>query len=241
MTLNSPVSLLWAHQLRKEHNTIVAQIEELKALHPSESEFRRLLARSEKAEAAFNKLRKEVTELRTAHQNNVNVIEGLTKDLQVKEKGHEVNVAAREEKEESLRLEIKAMSEALTRQKGELGSIAAEVQNVQNQAEEGNEAVEQRLLQREDEMVELRSLIQALDQKISDAVTVVKDSVECAHPDGQFLFDFVAIARRAADDAQKHPPLLPKMCPRQTHSTWMPTCKPSPLPHLDPCSALHWQ
>jgi len=194
MSLNSPVSLLWAHQLRREHATIVAQIEELKALHPSASEYKRLLTRSEKAEATCNKLRKEVAELGTAHEKTVKVIERLTKDLQVKENAHRANVAAREEKEEGLQLEVKALSEALTRQQGELCSIADGVQNVQNQVEKRNEATEQRLLQGENGMAELRRLIEALDQKIGDAVTVIKDSVECTKPDGQFLFDKVAIS-----------------------------------------------
>lgn len=194
MSLNSPVSLLWAHQLRREHATIVAQIEELKALHPSASEYKRLLTRSEKAEATCNKLRKEVAELGTAHEKTVKVIERLTKDLQVKENAHRANVAAREEKEEGLQLEVKALSEALTRQQGELCSIADGVQNVQNQVEKRNEATEQRLLQGENGMAELRRLIEALDQKIRDAVTVIKDSVECTKPDGQFLFDKVAIS-----------------------------------------------
>jgi chromosome segregation ATPase len=194
MTLDSPVSLLWAHQLRREHATIVAQIEELKALHPSALEHKRLVTRSEKAEATCNTLRQEVAELRTGHEKTVKVIEELTKDLQVKENTHRGNDAAREEKEEGLQLEVKTLSDALTRHQGELCSIADEVQNLQNQVEERNEATEQRLLQRENGMAELRRLIQVLDQKIEDAVTVIKDSIECTKPDGQFLFDSVAVS-----------------------------------------------
>lgn len=184
--LNSPVSLLWAHQLRREHATIVAQLEETKELHPSASELKKLVTRTEKAEAASNKLRKEVAELKTAHQKTVKVVESWRRDLQVKEKAHTVSFADREEKEERFRLEIETLSELLKRQEGGLASVADEVRNIQNQAEEGNEATEQRLLQKEDEIIELRGLIRALDAKIGDAVTVIKDSVECAKTTGSF-------------------------------------------------------
>lgn len=184
--LNSPVSLLWAHQLRREHAVIVAQLEGLKELHPSASELKRLVARTEKAEASTNSIRKELSELKTAHQKTAKVIEALEKGLQVKDKARaSADLAALEKHEESIRLEIKTCCERLTRHEGVLASTADELQKVRCQAEEGNAAMEQKLLRKEDETAELRRSIQVLEQKIDDAVTVIKDSVECPKTTGE--------------------------------------------------------
>jgi hypothetical protein len=167
-SLNSPISLLWAHQLRREHTSIVAQLEELKALHPSAAELRILVARSEKAEASNGKLRKELTELKNAHLKTVNVLEGVKKALRGQKEARAEDGVGRE----GLKGNVERLSGLLSRLDGELKSFRRE-------AEEGDEAIEQRLLKREDEIDELRGLIQALDQRIGDAVTVIRDSVDC--------------------------------------------------------------
>ncbi len=51
--------------------------------------------------------------------------------------------------------------------------------------------VEQKLLRTEDEVFELRSRIQVLEQKIGDAVTVVKDSVGCRRWDGEITAGYI--------------------------------------------------
>ncbi len=91
--LNSPVSLLWAHQLRKEHATIVAQLEEIKGLHPSASELKKLVTRTEKTEVATNNIRKDFTDLRTAHQKSVKSISGIEENVRTLQRVHTGDVA----------------------------------------------------------------------------------------------------------------------------------------------------
>jgi hypothetical protein len=182
--LNSPVSHLWAHQLRREHATIVDQLGELKALHPSAVELKKLVTRTEKVEAATTKFRKEFTELKSAHQKSVKVIEALENELQVKDRDREADLAAKGKNEESFRVEIEALNESLRRQEGELAKFANDVRKKHGQHTEISAVIEQKLLQKEDEITELRILVQALDQKIGDAVTLIKDSVECPRTKG---------------------------------------------------------
>jgi chromosome segregation ATPase len=195
--LNSPVSLLWAHQLRREHATIVAQLEELKALHPSASELKKLVTRTEKTEAATNKLRKDFTDLRAAHQKNLKNISGIAEDVRAHQKAHAGDVAVREKIEQSFQHELEAFREALTLQEGEVASAADELENVRRLAEDGKAAMEQKLLRKEDEIVELRSRIQALEQRIEDEITVVRDSVECPRTTGSFFFPIIVINARS--------------------------------------------
>ena len=185
--LNSPVCLLWAHQLRREHTTIVAQLEELKSIHPSASELKKLVTRTEKAEAATNKFRKDLTDLKTAYQKNVKVVAGLEKEFRAHEKACAVGVSAREKNEESSRQEIEGLRDVLTRQGAELAGTADQLSNVRDRAEEENAAMRQKLVQREDEVVELRQLIQMLQRRIEGVVTVVKDSVEGFNTTGSFF------------------------------------------------------
>ena len=179
--LNSPVSLLWAHQLRREHATIAAQLEELRELHSPASELKGLVRR---AEIDRDRFRKEVSELNVAHQKTLKVVEVLKKDLQEKEKA---DMAARRENEESCRVEMSRLGDLLTRQEALLASTAEEVRKIHCQAEEGNATMAQKLLQRDDEVTQLRDLIQALDRKSGDAVTVSKDNLERAEPRGPLL------------------------------------------------------
>ena len=182
--LNSPVSLLWAHQLRKEHATIAAQLEELRELHSPASELKSLVKR---AEIDRDRFRKEVSELNVAHQKTLKVVEVLKKDLQEKENADEADMAARRENEESCRVEMSRLGELLTRQEALLASTAEEVRKIHCQAEEGSATMAQKLLQRDDEVTQLRGLIQALDRKSGDAVTVSKDNLERAELRGPLL------------------------------------------------------
>lgn len=182
--LNSPVSHLWAHQLRREHATIVDQLGELKALHPSAVELKKLVTRTEKAEAATTKFRKEFTELKSAHQKSVKVIEALENELRVKERDREADLAVKLKNEESFRVEIGALDESLRRQEGELANVANDIRKTHGQHAEISAAMEQKLLQKEDEITELRILVQALEQKIGAAVTAIKDSVVCPQTKG---------------------------------------------------------
>lgn len=172
----SPISLLWAHQLRREHAVIVAQLEEIKELHPSSaSELKKLVVRTEKAEAAGAELKKELVEVRSALREMAGDVEVLRR----REKEGE-------ERKEGFRVEVQGLRELLIRQRREFSALVDEVQKVQRQVEEvGNgEVLEQKLLQNEDEVLELRSRIQVLERKIGDAVTVVKDSVGYRKSDG---------------------------------------------------------
>lgn len=182
--LNSPVSLLWAHQLRREHAQVITELQQLKSLHPSASELKKFVTRNEKAEAASKQIRKELTELRNAHQKNVKVTEALEKELNARERAYGEDSAARKKQEESVRVEIKRLGERLARQEDELTGIAEAVQKVQCHAEEGNVAIEHELAEKEDAIVELRGLLRALEQRVGDAVTVIKDSVECCKETG---------------------------------------------------------
>jgi uncharacterized phage infection (PIP) family protein YhgE len=225
--LSSPVSLLWAHQLRREHAAIVTQLEELKELHPSASEVKKLVTRTEKAEAATNKIRKELTELKTAHQKTVKVVENIQKALQKTNEAHTADVSLREKSEENFRAELKALNDLVTRQGDELASTADELRGVHLQAEEENSAIRQKLQQKEDDLTELRSLIHALDQKVDDAVTVIKDSIECPGPKGWLSVSQGANLVIVADGLQRHRQLLKTRTQRPTPSTWMPICTPS--------------
>ncbi len=182
--LNSPVSLLWAHQLRREHASIVTQLEEVKELHPSASELKKVVTRTEKTEAAGSKIRKEFTELKYAYQKTVKRVEGLEKESKATEKARAADVVARGKHEEDFRLEIERLGESMKRQEGGLASTGEEVRKTRCQAVEGDAAMEQRLLRKDDEIAELRSLIRALEQKLDDAVIVVKDSVQCPKTNG---------------------------------------------------------
>ena len=191
--LNSPVSLLWAHQLRKEHATIVAQLEEIKGLHPSASELKKLVTRTEKTEVATNNIRKDFTDLRTAHQKSVKSISGIEENVRTLQRVHTGDVAVREENEESFRHKIEAVGQALRLQRAEMASTADELKTVRSLVEERNAMMEQKLLQREDEIAQLRSLIQALQQRIDAGITVVRDSVECHKVIGSFFSPFLTM------------------------------------------------
>lgn len=197
--LDSPVSLLWAHQLRREHATIVAQLEELKELQPSASEREKVATRTEKAEAASSKIRKELVELKTAHQKTVKVVQALEKDLQAREEAHAAHLVADQKHEEAFRSEIKTLRELLTRREGKLAEVADRVRKIQRQVDDGNAAMEQKLLRKEDEIFELRGLIGVLDHKIDNAVIVVKDSAECPKTTGRSSLTSLRLREMAAD------------------------------------------
>lgn len=158
----TPISLLWAHQLRREHAAIVAQLDELKHLHPPSlaSKLNKLVARTERAEAAHAEIRKELVQLKGTQQETVKGLEGG------------------KEREERFRAEIEGLRQLLTRQGGQLSALVDEVRKVQRRVEEGrDEKVEQKLLRNEEEILELKGLVQALERRVGDAVTVVRDSV----------------------------------------------------------------
>ncbi len=182
----SPISLLWAHQLRREHAAIVAQLEEIKELHPSSaSELKKLVARTQKAEAGCSELRKEVHGLKGALQE-------MGRDLEVLKRRKEEGREREDEREERLRIEMEELRGLVSRQGGEFSALGDEVRKVQRQAEEERDGVvEQKLLRTEDEVGELRSRIQVLEQKIEEAVTVVKDSVGCRKSDGEMTAGYI--------------------------------------------------
>ena len=189
----SPISLLWAHQLRREHAAIVAQLDELKRLHPSSaSELTKLVARTEKAEAAHTEIRKELDELKGAHQETVRDLEGL-KRRRVEEE-EVVEEGKGKDREERFRVEIEGLRQLLTRQGGQLSVLVDGVRMVQRQVEEERDGVvvEQKLLRNEDEISELRGLVQALEQRVGDAVTVVRDSVGCRKSGGEMTAGYIA-------------------------------------------------
>ncbi len=168
----SPISLLWAHQLRREHAAIVAQLEDLKELYPSSaSEFKNLVAQAEKAEAGCSEMREEVVGLKDAFRE-------MGRDLEVLKRREGEGREREDEREERVRVQIEELRGLLSRQGGEFSALVDEVRMVLRQAgEERGRMVEQRLLRAEDEVFELRSRIQVLEQKVRDGVTVVKDSV----------------------------------------------------------------
>ncbi|KAF7508342.1 hypothetical protein GJ744_009333 [Endocarpon pusillum] len=194
----TPISLLWAHQLRREHAAILAQLDELKRLQPPSwaSELDKLVARTERAEAACAEIRQELVELKGAQQETVRGLEGLKgrreEEVVVEEGG--------KEREERFRVEIEGLKALLRRQRGQLSALGDEVRKVQRRVEEeekkrnGDGVVEQqqqqqqqKLLRNEEEILELRRLVQALEQRLEqrggDAVTVVRDSVGCRDSD----------------------------------------------------------
>ncbi|ERF69019.1 hypothetical protein EPUS_06706 [Endocarpon pusillum Z07020] len=175
----SPISLLWAHQLRREHAAIVAQLDELKRLYPpsAASELDKLVARTERAEAAYAEIRKELVALKGAQQETVRGLEGL-------EGRREEEMEGGKEREERFRVEIEGLKGLLMRQGGQLSALVDAVRKVQRRVEERRDGVvEQKLLRNEEEISELRRLVQALEQRVGDAVTVVRDSVGCRDSD----------------------------------------------------------
>lgn len=186
--LNSPVSLLWAHQLRREHTTIVAQLEELKSIHPPASELTKLVTRTEKAETTANKVRKDFTDLKTTHQKNLKAVAGLEKEFRAHEKSCALGISAREEIQEGLRHEIEELREIVTRQGAELAGTVDELSKARAQVEEQNAATRENLLQREDETAELKNLIRRLERAVDGVVIAVKDSVQFPRSPGSFFF-----------------------------------------------------
>lgn len=183
--LTHPVSLLWAHQLRREHAAIVIQLGEIKALHPSASELKKLVSRTEKAEAAITKLRKEIAELKRAQGKIGKVVGSFEKDvlgLKEKEKEREGNEVVGRETEEGVRVEIERLNEVVMRQESGLAGMVDEVQRVEERVQKGSAAMEERHRQRHaEEMAELRSMVLVLGQKVrgnAGPVTVVEDSVQ---------------------------------------------------------------
>lgn len=235
--LDSPVSLLWAHQLRREHAAIVVQLEKLQDQHaPSPSELKRSVSR---AEAASAKIRKELSELRTAHQKTAQATEALRRDLQAQTTtALEVVDIRREEQRhvESLRSEMRSLTALVERQQGELAGLAVEVRRMQQSRIEGREVV-----QEGDEIAVLRGRLDASGQRVVEAVTVVNDSVEhhgakgfpvlSPPPSLQFrIFSPMHWERRRNKNSrliqvlQKHLRLLKTTFLTRTRSTWTPTC-----------------
>lgn len=84
-----------------------------------------------------------------------------------------MKAAQRETVEERFRVEIEGLKALLTRQGGQLSALADQVRRV----EEGG-AVERKLVRNEEEIGELRRLVQVLERRVGGAVVaVVGDSV----------------------------------------------------------------
>jgi chromosome segregation ATPase len=171
--LNSPVSLLWAHQLRREHATVVSELQELKSLHPSASELKKMMANTQKAEENIRKVRRELVELRTDHQKTVKSVEALKKEVQtmkeaVRHGATDLAVWRDDQKQlgNSLRFEIQNLREFATVRGEETTGVVDEIRNAQNRMKEERVTIEQELKKRDDQISEVRDLIRERYQEL---------------------------------------------------------------------------
>lgn len=155
---------------------VVSQLQELKDLHPSTSDMKKMMAKTEKAEENTSKVRKELVELRTAHLKTVKAIDALRKGSQELVEAHAADVKIREEREKSLEVEMRELKKLLTLRGDEFANAADKLRNAHNDFERGKVVMEQQAMRREDELSEMRDLIQSLNIKTSGGGKVGQSS-----------------------------------------------------------------
>lgn len=172
-SLNTPISLLWAHQLRREHNALVSRIEELATTANTTAnavlplQLKKISAQADKADAraasvevANSKLRREVEELRAQveqREEELGNLQAVLEKWKEKVKGCEKNV-----------LDLK-------------GKLAALDEDTKKRLAEVTQHTDDGFCDNDNKITQLVKWVTELGktaEEVSNAVSLVKDDLE---------------------------------------------------------------
>lgn len=170
--LTSPVNLLWAHQLRREHAAVVRELDNLKQTCPSAADHNDLALQVRDKDANIAKMRKELDDLKAAHHKAIEAFGALKVDLEKEKLKFRTETEAQEERQNAVYSRLDNLNQCFERQDGELREVASEIRQkiAQSKAKESPK--------KGTDISELHELLKALDRKLDGAVVVVKDSLE---------------------------------------------------------------